>query len=246
MKVAKQTGFVLHTRPYRESSLLVEIFARDHGRLTVLAKGARRLKSRQRGMLRPFLLLLLSWSGKGDLPVLTQAEALSRALDLDSQKLWCGFYLNELLLRLLHRYDAHDSLFDHYADSLEALARREQDEIVLRIFELKLLKELGFALNLTTESATGHPVDPDARYHFVPAQGLVRSRDRGTEGDGIITGASLLALANEDFTDPLTLLESKRLMRRVIGHHLGGRPLHSRASYAGNRHNAVERTAEKN
>lgn len=231
MRVAKQTGYVLHTRPYKESSLLVELFTREHGRLTVLAKGARRLKSRQRGVMRPFLLLMLSWSGRGELPVLTQAEALSRAHALDGGGLWCGFYLNELLVRLLHRYDAHAVLFDRYAGSLEALSENNHNEVVLRLFEKKLLSELGYALDLTTESNTGLAVDIHNRYRYIPVQGLVKSRNGEPGNSDTISGASLLALANEDFADPRTLIEAKRLMRKVIGYYLGGKPLHSRAGY---------------
>lgn len=231
MRVAKQTGYVLHTRPYKESSLLVELFTREHGRLTVLAKGARRLKSRQRGLMRPFLLLMLSWSGRGELPVLTQAEALSRAHALDRGSLWCGFYLNELLVRLLHRHDSHAVLFDRYAGSLEALSENNHNEVVLRLFEKKLLSELGYALDLNTESNTGLAIDTHNRYRYIPVQGLVKSPNGESGNNDTISGASLLALANEDFADPRTLIEAKRLMRKVIGYYLGGKPLHSRAGY---------------
>lgn len=228
----KQQGLVLHTRPYRESSLLVELFTRDAGRLTVLAKGARRLKSPYRGTLRPFITLLLGWSGKGELPILTQAEALHSGFDLSYDRLWCGFYLNELLMRLLHRHDPHFELFDQYVDALGLLSTVGEYESVLRIFEKHLLKELGYALELGYEYTSGATINEDKFYRYVPTQGLTVCDPSSVKGF-TISGRSVLALQKEILTDPLHLKESKTLMRYVIGYYLSGKPLHSRRGYNG-------------
>jgi len=231
MKVNKQTGYVLHSRPYRESSLLVDLFTREFGRLTVLAKGARRLKSSHRGVLQPFTKLLVGWSGKGELPILTQAEALERAIPLKNSRLWCGFYLNELLTRLLHRFEAHSRLFDCYSESLDLLSGANISEPVLRVFEKRLLEELGYALELKTEVETGTPVDPNRYYSYVPTQGLVTCRDN-TNKEDFISGGALLALEQEQLSDPGHLRESKLLMRKVINFYLGGKQLHTRRTYS--------------
>ncbi len=227
MRIQQQAGFVLHTRPFRETSLLVEVFTREHGRLAMLAKGARRIKSNIRGILLPFQPLLLSWSGKGELPVATSAELFGRFLRLQGHGRLCGFYLNELVVRLLHRYDAHQSLFDHYQRVIYKLEQPADHEWMLRLFEKHMLKELGYALVLDQEADTGERVRPESSYHYEPQQGVLRTEPDSSDNT-IVKGATLIALAEEKLTDDYCRQEVKRLMRSVIGYHLGGRVLHSR------------------
>lgn len=230
MRVTHQPGFVLHTRPYSESSLLVNTFSSDHGRLTLLAKGARRLKSPYRGLLQPFQPLSLGWSGKRGLPVLTACEVRAAALLLTGHARVCGFYLNELLFRLLHEHDPHQLLYQSYELALCALAEEQDREPVLRRFEKLLLRELGYALALETDAASGLPIAPASRYRYLPQRGAV---DAGDDRSGqTVSGATLLALAGDDLQEQQALRESKILMRRMIGYHLGGKPLHTRRLFA--------------
>jgi DNA repair protein RecO (recombination protein O) len=230
MRVNGASAFVLHTRPYSESSLLVDMFARAHGRLTVLAKGARRTKSARRGLLQPFRLLAAGWSGRGELPVLTQAESAAGAAALRGVPRYCGFYVNELLVRLLHRHDPHPALFDAYHATVDALAGTGPAEPVLRLFERDLLRELGFGLNLEREADSLLPVQPELRYFYLPMRGVVRQA--AGEAEAIpVSGATLLALASGALGEPGALRESKALMRAVLGYHLQGRALHARSLF---------------
>ena len=227
MRVSRQSAFTLHTRPYRESSLLIDVFSREHGRKTLLAKGIRNLKSRNRSATILFSRLSIGWSGKGDLPVLTQAEHEGPVNLLSGRERVCAFYANELLVRLLHRHDPHNVLFDAYGELLAQLARGGELEIGLRIFEKVLLRELGYALDLEREAGGYSPVEPAARYRYVPMVGLIR--DRGGEGDvPTVSGAALLALSRETFDDRRWAEECKRLMRYIINQHMGYQDLKSR------------------
>ena len=229
MRVTDQAGYVLHTRPYRESSLLIDLFTREHGRVTVLAKGVRRLKSRQRSALVPFSQLSLSWSGRGELPVLTQSEHDGPVLLLRGQDRLCAFYANELLTRLLHRHDPHARLFDAYRDLLEGLGSGDHAEKNLRLFEKILLKEIGYALELEHEADGITKVDPDAGYQYVPAYGVVRAESNDSNAL-TVRGATLIALAREEL-DASCLVECKQFMRSVLSHHLGPYKLHTRSLF---------------
>lgn len=227
MRVQKEPSFVIHTRPYSETSLYVELFTRHYGRLTVIAKGARRQKSKFRGTLLPFRKLLGGWSGKGEIPVLTLAEPSERWADMRGQGVLCGFYVNELVIRLLHRHDAHPDLFDYYGDTMVRLQAGDAFEDVLRLFEKRLLRELGYALNLDFDVDGRREIDPSRRYRYIPHLGAV-PHDHARKGGVPVSGAALRALRDEAFTDPRTLRECKKLMRAVIAHQMENRPLHSR------------------
>jgi DNA repair protein RecO (recombination protein O) len=231
MRVNGERAYVLHTRPYSESSLLADLFTHAHGRLTVLAKGARRLKSPQRGALLPFRLLVAGWSGRGELPVLTQAEAATAPTTFRGARRYCGFYVNELLVRLMHRHDPHPRLFEIYHDTLRALSGEALPEATLRLFERELLRELGFGLNLEREADTRLPLQPEIRYCYLPARGPLR-REATDEDAVTVSGATLLALAAGELHEGGALRESKALMRAVLGYHLQGRPLHTRSLFA--------------
>ncbi len=227
MRVMQQPAFVLHRHHYGESSLLLEIFTRDFGRLGVIAKGARRATSEYRSILNPFQPLLVNWAGKGDLATLTRAEAESQAYVLAGKRLFCGFYINELILRLLYRHDPHERLFIIYKTALCGLQEDAACEAVLRIFEKRLLAELGYGLVLDYEIECRAPIVPGAAYLYILNRGPVILRDAGTHGVKL-RGASLLALANETLTDSLVLQETKALLRAALAQYMGGKPLKTR------------------
>ncbi|MFZ0487305.1 MAG: DNA repair protein RecO [Arenicellales bacterium] len=227
MRVQKEPSFVIHTRPYSETSLYVEMFSRHYGRLTAIAKGARRQKSKFRGVLLPFRPLLGGWSGKGEIPVLTLAEPAQSWTDMRGQSVLCGFYVNELVIRLLHRYDAHPELFDYYADTMSRLRQGGDFEDILRLFEKCLLRELGYAMNLEFDADGHREIDPALRYRYIPHLGAV-TEDNHRKGGIPVSGATLRALRDETFTDERELKECKRLMRAMISHQMENRPLYSR------------------
>ncbi|HEX4024582.1 MAG TPA: DNA repair protein RecO [Steroidobacteraceae bacterium] len=232
-RVQLSRAYVLHQRPFRDSSLIVEVFARDHGRLTVFAHAARGPRSRF-GTLQPFRALLLSWSGRGEAPTLSAAEradmpagAMADAAGLPAARLMSGFYLNELLLKLLTRHDPHPDLFDQYEATLGQLCRSPSAEAPLRVFETRLLEFIGYGLNLAAEADTGQPVRPDGHYHFRPGvHGFVVAEPASP---GAIPGHLLHGLAAG--CEPIgegQLRQARALMRAALDHCLEGRELATR------------------
>ncbi len=232
-RVDGQAAYVLHLHPYSETSLVVDVFSRDHGRVPLLARGARRPRSAMRGMLMSFQPLELGWFGGGEVKTLAKAEWLGGMPLLGGRCLLLGYYLNELLLKMLPREDAHAALFDAYAAALQALAAGSDDAPELRRFEKTLLRELGYGLTLETDVETGQPVVADRQYAFLIERGPVATRvgagdtALGAENPAL-SGKTLLDMAADDYSDPRTRLESRRLMRQLISHHLGGKSLQSR------------------
>ena len=157
-RIVEQPGFVLHSYVYKESSLVVDVFTRDYGRVALVAKGAKRPTSRLRGVLQTFQPLSIGWTGKSELRTLTTAEWIGGMIPLENSALLYGFYLNELLLKLTAREDPHHLLFDHYVKALNRLATSESAQTVLRIFELALLKETGVAADLSIDTTTRQKV----------------------------------------------------------------------------------------
>ena len=224
-RVDAQPAYILHSYPFRETSLIVEVFSRDYGRIALLARGARRPRSLMRGLLMAFQPLELGWAGKGEVPALMKAEWQGGQPLLTGKALFCAYYLNELLIHLLPREDAHDRLFSVYAETLRRFARglKESD---LRRFECALLQELGYGLMLVRD-AQGLPIDPEGDYAYEIERGPVRLSARG-EIPLSMRGKTLLDLASEDFSDARSLAEAKPLMRSLIAHYTGGRELESR------------------
>ncbi|NND65979.1 MAG: DNA repair protein RecO [Halioglobus sp.] len=240
MRVNLQPSFVLHSRPYRDSSAIVEIFTAEHGRLSAVARGVRRQgkKGGRGGLLQPFVPLLVSLSGRTELKTLGAVESAGPPLALGGESVFSGMYLNELLVRLLHRHDPHPELFAAYSDALRALADDGAPDPVLRPFELFLLRELGYNLALDADGGTGAPIAPGERYRFHPEQGLVTVTGELPRGVGIYPGADLLLLANGEFDGPARST-AKRLLREVLRYHLGDAPLRSRELFqAGGRKGA--------
>ena len=221
-------AFVLHAWPYKETSLIVEIWSRDDGRVSLVARGAKRPRSELHGLLQAFQPLVLAWSGGGELKTLARAE-WKGGLPLPSgSALLCGFYLNELVMKLLPREDPHPALYDVYAAALAELAGGAPQAPVLRRFELALLGELGYALPLEAEGDTGAPIDPRARYHYVIDRGAQRKAPPPGVRWPVVRGATLIALAQGRLDDPDTSADAKRLMREILDHYLDRRAIASR------------------
>ena len=225
-RVDHEPGYVLHTYPYKETSLIVEAFTHRFGRVALLARGARRPRSAMRGVLLSFHPLRLSWSGSAELANLMGAEWAGGIPLLGGRGLMCGFYVNELLLRLLPRDDAHESLFDAYAEALAGLASQEVSA-VLRSFEKRLLAELGYAPLLETDAAS-HPIDPERRYSYEPDRGPVPANG-ARPGELVVSGRTLLDVAAGDYARLETRDEARALMRVLIGERLHGQSLHTRS-----------------
>lgn len=226
-RVDNETAFLLHSYPWRETSLIVEMFSRAHGRVPMVAKGARRTGSALRGVLMAFQPLELTWSGKGEVKTLHSASWQGGQALLGGIGLLCGYYLNELLLRLLPREDAHPVLFERYAETLARLAAGQAHEPLLRCFELDLLREIGYGPSLDCDAESGAALQADVNYLYLPERGALELGAELGEVPGI-PGRVLLAMAAGDFSATETLAHAKGLMRRLIQYHLGGQALESR------------------
>ena len=229
----EQAAFVLHTYPYRETSVIVEALTQQHGRVALVARGAKRPRSELRGVLQAFQPLTLSWAGTGELKTLVRAEWRGGMPLPGGAALLCGFYLNELLLKLLPREDPHPLLWAAYASALQALTgdpRPAAQSATLRRFELRLLAELGYALALTHDVDTGSPIEAGQRYHYAFDRGPQRmaAETRPSSQWPVVRGETLIALATERYPDSDVASEAKRLMRGVLDHYLEERRIFSR------------------
>jgi DNA repair protein RecO (recombination protein O) len=219
-------GYVLHHRPWRDTSRILEVLTREHGRLTLFARGVRGPHAKLAAVLQPFQPLLLSFSGRGEAAQLTGAERAEHCAALPADCLLAAFYLNELLLKLTTRHDPLPVLFDHYHGTLERLRAGAALEPVLRVFEKRLLELLGYGLDLATEALSGRPIRPQQFYHFRPSAGLVAA---GGAHAGALRGDSLLALAAEQPAGERALEDARHLLKAALAACLEGRPLATRA-----------------
>lgn len=222
-------AFVLHHRPYRDTSRIVEILTRDHGRLTLFARGVRGGRKGLASLLQPFRPLLVSFSGRGEAAQLTGVEPAADArfdgTGLPAPHVMSGFYLNELVLRLTHRDDAQASLYEAYGEALAGLVRTRAPEAILRVFEKRLLEAAGYGVDLFSDCRTGDAVEPERFYVFKPAEGLTVA---GAEAPGAVSGRALRALAGETFDAEGDLDAARRVMRAALDHCLEGRELATR------------------
>ena len=234
-----QPAFILQQRKYRETSLLIDVLTRDFGRISLLAKGVRKTKSKTAGILQPFIPLTLSYYGKAELKTLTDVERRAGSIpaggihsipgdiiqplnEIKGLAIYCGFYINELVCYFLHKYDPHPEVFGYYDECLSSLANGSSIEAALRLFELKLLECAGYGLQLDFDN-NQKPIEALKKYLFNIGQGPVEVVD------GQLSGKTLLALSSQEFTDPQVLSEAKILMRSIIDAYLQGKQLKSRA-----------------
>ena len=221
-KSAPQRAFVLHSYAYKESSLIVDLFTVENGRMAVIAKGAKRPASNLRGALLSLQPIEAIFSGRGEVKTLTQAQWLPGQPWLTGQALMCGMYLNELLIKLLPREDPHPQLFESYAATLLTLAASDEHSAILREFEISLLIEMGYALELQNDVSTGEPLLPDALYRYDPLAGP------SAEGRGsLVSGNALLSLARGRFDNNAIAAEARDFVRTIINFHLDRRLMRS-------------------
>lgn len=225
-RVQQQPAYILHRRPFRDTSQILDVVTRDYGRIAVVARGSRNTKSRLGGLLRPFLPLSMSWVAKSDLGTLTGAETLGPPSAMAGDAVFSAFYVNELLLHFLHRHDPQPEIFALYAEVIAALVGVADVAASLRSFELEFLSLLGYAVNLNHEFGSNESLSTDGHYQFRMEQGLV-AVDR-TDGPMVFSGEILTGIAEQRFAEPDILRSANRLLREVISFHLGGKELKSR------------------
>ena len=229
VRVQLQPAYVLHRRNYRESSLLVELYTAEYGRIGSVARGARKSGAR----LQPFVPLLVSWSGRGELASLGGVEAVGPASWLRGNALVAGLYVNELMLRLLPRDVPHPDLYPAYQRVLEALAALGaplggEAEWALRVFEKRLLEETGYGLQLACDAESGESLVAEREYEYLLERGPVAVAGKVETGALVLHGRTLLALESGRWDDAIALNEVKRLMRAALAAQMGDRPVHSR------------------
>lgn len=230
MKIEHQQAYILHQRPYRETSLLLDVLTQKHGRISLIAKGVRRRKRSQTGLLQAYQPLLISWIDRGDLFTLTSMESAAASHQLRGNASLCGMYINELLIRMLAAHDPAETVFLAYQQALTQLAGMGNQEVTLRLFEKQLLIQLGYGLNLGWEAETGEAIEDRISYYYIPESGLYRWK-KGMNGHPI-SGRSLRQLSEEIDFDSSGLLEIKQLMRHVFRFYLGDKPLKTRQLFA--------------
>lgn len=233
-RVLLQQAYVLHRRAYRETSFLVDIITPDYGRLTLLARGVRKVRSQAQGLLQPFVPLLVSWSGKGELMTMHDVEANGEGKRLQGECLFAGLYLNELMMSLLQKWDSHVGLFCAYEKAILGLQTASLEEKTLRIFEKYLLEELGYGLLPRKEVLAPLSILSDRYYKLIPEQGFVLTEleDQPQLTTLLFSGESLLAMIREDWENKDVLQDAKRLTRFILASLLGSRPLFSRRLFA--------------
>lgn len=229
MRIKLQPAYILHSRPYRDSSQILEVLTAQYGRLSLVAKGSRR---KQRGgsvaaLLQPFLPLLLSFSGRAEMKTMTAVEMAGEPGTLSGARLFSGLYLNELLVRLLHRHDSHPALFLAYGNALNRLKGDGPIDELLRCFEYTLLQELGFGFDLAVDGLSGEDVSADSWYRFDAEYGLVREENGAGIQRSVFPGGELLIMSGGEFGESVKGT-AKRLLRQALAGHLGDKPLKSR------------------
>jgi len=243
-RILLQSAHILHSRAYRDTSLIIDVLTENYGRIALVARGARRAKSQWQALLQPFRKLLISWSSKGDLGTLTSAEHDGEIVWLKGSSLISGLYVNELIMRLMHRDDAHPQLYVSYQCLLLSMYKISQHEAgtrfdverVLRVFERDILREFGYGLVLDHDVRSGDHIKPDCSYYYYPEEGPVETNAASTQQSAVlIQGKSLISLQQGCLDDEASLREAKRLMRAMLNRVLGNKPLNSRELFRSNR-----------
>ena len=229
--ISLELAFVVHSRPFKETSLIAEFFTRGHGRISAVAKGAKRPKSSLKEVLSPTSLLRISCSGKNELKNLTSAEIIEYFPISGSLKLNCTFYLNELLMKLMEKEDPHPKVFDKYMDVIKILSKESIEielEKNLRSFELILLSELGYGIDFSREANSGKKIEKDLTYCFDPLKGFVLNKSLQDDRRQLFSGKDILNFADGDLSSSQTRKASKNIMRSALEKHLGERVLNTR------------------
>lgn len=234
MRIDPNPCFILHCRPYRETSSMAEVFSRQEGRLTLVVRGARttRKGGSNQALLQPYQKVLIGWYGRGEMGTVNKLESGGIVYSLKGRRLISGFYINELTLRLLHRHEPHTDLFDAYERALSALSHGDDEQGTLRIYEKQILGAVGFGLVLDHETRSLAPLDDDTLYYYQPESGPTRELpDKNGQSSVKVHGRTLRSLAEEQFEDNRDLEEARALMRQIITGILGPKPLASRDLY---------------
>ena len=229
-KIDLEPAYLLHTKPYSETSVIVDLLTKNHGRICALAKGARRTKSKLRFCLEMFSKLLVSYSGKGDLKLLLNVEFCEKSNYLSGNKLVCGFYINEILTYLTFKGVPSERVFECYSD----VFNEEKDfgtERCLRTFEKRLLTAIGYAINLKTD-INGDPIDPGGFYRYLHDDGFLCCFNKTDSIRDVFSGKSLIAFDSDDLNVASDFKEIKRLMRMVISYRIGGKKIKSRSLFS--------------
>ena len=226
-----QPIYILHSYPFKETSLIVEILSKDFGRLALVAKGARRPKSSLRGMLLPFQSLHATWSGLQDLKTLHNVDWSNAFLAIEGDALVCGFYLNELIMRLVPKDDPYPRLYDFYHKTILAMTTNKSLNMILRRFELRLLQEIGYEVPLKND-VQGSIIDPKKQYFYEAGSGA--SDDKKFSNQLVISGKTLIDMADNNYENKDTEKQSKQLMRYLINHYIGEKPLYSKQLFMTN------------
>ncbi|MCW8924402.1 MAG: DNA repair protein RecO [Gammaproteobacteria bacterium] len=229
MRVETQIAYILHKRAFRDSSQILDVFTREHGRISLMSRGSRGAKSRTGGLLQIFRPLLVGWQGRGEMPFLNSVEMADiKAPMLTGKSQMSAMYVNELLVYLLHKNDVHTEIFDQYHNCLYDLKETSNVEIVLRLFEKELLQQLGFGLNLVVDADSGKPVREDAYYAYHFEHGPVLCEKKRAQKNPVLSGLSLLAFERNEIETQQQRSEIKQLMRYMMAEHLGHKKLKSR------------------
>ena len=230
-RVSLQPAFILHGRDFQNTSRLLDVFSLEYGRVTLVAKGVRSSRSKLHGLLEPFTPLIVSWSGKGDVQTLTGAESVKNEIKLSGKQIMCAYYINELLQRLMTEHDPHPELFNIYQATLERF-KYDDEEVVLRRFEKNLLSEIGYGLNLDIESESGNSIVTNENYYYDIEKGPVSIKQDNmsheTNAELIISGKTLYDMSVDTFSSSQSKKEAKQLMRIILNHYLGDKPLKTR------------------
>lgn len=224
----QDVAYVLHGRPYQNTSMLVDVFTREHGRLGLVAKGVKRPASKMYGVMQPLQRLFLSWGGRSELKTLYSAEIESNKTPaLSGERIYMGLYINELLIRLLHKDEAHRQMFDVYQQCLLQLANEADCEPALRYFEVQLLEELGYGVNFSTDYLTDSDIQVELQYRYVPERGFTQRTHQQVD-ELVVQGGTIKSLAQRQLVGVQAKKEAKLLLRSIIEYHLEGRPLKTR------------------
>ncbi len=232
MRIEAEPGYLLHSTPYRDTSLLVDLYTANHGRVRCVAKGFR--KPNKQGINRsifPYTEHQFSWQGRGELKTLTRADVSQAPVFLNGECLFTGLYVNELFYRLFQEQDVHPYLYQQYRQYMSILCKGLPDEVSLRRLELTLLEELGYGLVLDCDAQTGQPLMVDKYYQYIPEQGLMLAINQRDAAPGNYSGEDLLNIARGEFTQGSAQKTAKKLVRSVINFYLDGKQLHSRELY---------------